>query len=101
MPESTPKTGRRGLLKGAAASALATSAVVFGSPGKAGAGEAPCYSFACCCLYFSPGSWSTCTTGNYYVWSCYYNPEHYVYRCCERLNANGNAIYSAYHAWHA
>lgn len=91
------KWGRRGLLKGFGASALATAAVVFGSPGRA---EAHGVHRACCHLVLSPSTWSLCANASdNYIWSCNYSPVHYIctrYQCCEAFTPYGTVSRSAY-----
>jgi hypothetical protein len=92
MPEKTPGVGRRGLLKGAGASALATSAVMFGTPGRA---EADYKHYACCHLYLHPTSWSYCVSGYNYIWGCTWSNGR-SYQCCERYHTMGWVERSAY-----
>lgn len=77
-----PRTGRRGFLKGIGASALATSAVVFGAQRPAQA-----YTAACCNLAVPPSSWSTCANkSDKWIWSCTKSTPYgvcYRYQCCE------------------
>ncbi|HEY8472610.1 MAG TPA: hypothetical protein VIL37_08235 [Natronosporangium sp.] len=76
------RTGRRGFLKGIGASALATSAVVFGTQRAAQA-----YTVGCCNLALPPSSWSTCNSkSDKWIWSCRHTAPHgtcYRYQCCE------------------
>jgi len=93
----TPRRwGRRGFLKGAGASALATAAVVFG---KQSAAQAQVQA-ACCFLERPPSSWSYCYDHRDYIWACTkYTPYGvcYRYECCEAAcSPYGTCAYSAY-----
>lgn len=85
-----PKVGRRGILWGIGASALATSAAVFGTGNAASAAV-----YGCCHLVFPPSSYSTCRANRNYTWYCQATATRGC-GCCERKNANGTIIASAY-----
>lgn len=94
MQENQPKrrVGRRSLLRGVGAGALATSAVVFGT-GQPAAAHFKHY--GCCHLVFTPGSYTSCTRDHNYLWFCQSSPTRGC-GCCERLNNSGAIIASAY-----
>ena len=85
-----PKMGRRNILRGIGASALATSAVVFGTSKAASAGN-----YACCNLVYPPSSYSTCRNSKNYTWYCQWT-QTVGCGCCERKNSSGAIIASAY-----
>ena len=87
-----PKVGRRNILRGFGVSALATSAVVFGTSKAA---SAHYKHYACCHLVFTPSSYSTCRANSNYTWYCQATPTRGC-GCCERKNSDGNIIASAY-----
>lgn len=71
---------RRRFLGGVGASGLAAAAAVFGSPTPA-LGEVQAQ---CCSLCKTPSTYSRCTTGTYYVWTCYPGQSQYLHcHCCE------------------
>jgi hypothetical protein len=77
------KSGRRSVLKGIGASALATATVVFGTTKAAQAA-----SQACCHLSNPPGgAWSTCANASdKWIWTCTQATPYgacYRYGCCE------------------
>jgi len=89
--------GRRRLLGGAGASALAAAVAVFGRPGPASALVA----FGCCQLFFHPTlTLAACKTDNakqkitHYVWTCSQGGTGFTCSCCERY-VNGNQTASA------
>lgn len=86
------KVGRRTLLGGFGASALATAAVVFGT-GKAASAHYNHY--GCCHLVFLPSSYSTCRANRNYTWYCQATATRGC-GCCERVNSSGTIIASAY-----
>ncbi len=82
--------GRRGILKGLGAGALATSAVVFGAPGTANAAN-----YACCNLVHSPSSYTSCKNARpNYIWTCRWTSTTGC-SCCEK-GSSGNYTASAY-----
>ncbi|MCM4080892.1 hypothetical protein [Paractinoplanes hotanensis] len=82
--------GRRKLLKGVGAGALATSAVVFGAPGTANAAN-----YACCSLVFAPSSYSACAgASKKYIWTCRWTSTTGC-SCCEK-GTSPNYTASAY-----
>jgi hypothetical protein len=92
--------GRRGLLKGVGASALATAAVVFGKPDQAAAHGVH---RACFHLVLQPTDWSRCANPNNwpspYIWSCTHCPVSHCcmqYQCCEAPTPTGTVWASAY-----
>lgn len=89
-----PKVGRRGILWGFGASALATSVTVFGTRTAASAAN-----YACCNLVFAPSSYSTCRANNNYTWYCQWTAT-VGCGCCERKNSAGTIIASAYQCDH-
>ncbi|MET8279892.1 hypothetical protein [Micromonospora sp. NPDC005174] len=85
---------RRRFLGTIGASALATSAVLFGSPERASA----TYNIGCCHLSFVPSvSYSTCINSpRYYTWYCSTSTR--TCGCCEVKNSSGTAnVKSAYY----
>jgi hypothetical protein len=95
VQENQPKrrVGRRGLLRGVGAGALATSAVVFGTSQPASAHEKH---YACCHLVFTPSSYATCRDSKNYTWYCRWTQTTGC-GCCERIGSSGNYTASAYH----
>jgi hypothetical protein len=88
-----PRVGRRGVLQGIGVSALATSAVVFGSSSQASAHH---LHYACCHLIYHPTSYSACRNAHNYTWYCQTSPTRGC-GCCEKKNSSGDIIASAYY----
>jgi len=85
-----PKVRRRGLLAGFGATALATSAVVFGKAGPAAAAN-----YGCCNLVYAPSSYSACRAASNYTWYCQSTATRGC-GCCEKKNSSGRIVASAY-----
>ncbi|MEU2615148.1 hypothetical protein ABZ570_26750 [Micromonospora sp. NPDC007271] len=82
----TGSASRRRFLGGVGASALATSAVLFGSAERASA----TYDIACCHLRFVPSvSVATCRSGCHYNWYC--STATKSCSCCEVKNCSTGA----------
>lgn len=93
IPEGDTRE-RRTFLTRLGASALGASVLLFGT-----ADYAQAYQAACCNLVHPPGSWSNCTSGCHYIWSCYHAPSNKICQCCEKYTqqtCSGPYISSAY-----
>jgi hypothetical protein len=86
-PSTAGSPSRRRFLGTLGASALATSAVVFGSAEAASA----TYRYACCNLVYRPTiSTVTCRATCNYTWYCSAPPRSCT--CCERKSCSSGAI---------
>lgn len=84
------RTGRRRFLSVFGSTALASSAIIFGSRDEAQAGN-----YACCYLVYAPSSYSACRSGRNYTWNCQWTATTGC-SCCERMRADGTYYASAY-----